>query len=471
MKFWEFLKNNKYYLISIGISVLFFLLTTVGIVCFFVFRSVPAGVVENEETVTENKPEETEEPEKEEERVFVPFERRSNGIDVSKWQGEIDWKKVKESGVYFAFIRIGLRGEDGKIYEDERAAYNLYHAQENGVLVGVYFFSTAVDEAEAVEEADWVLNYIEGHSISYPVVYDCEGFYDPKSRMYELTAEERTKNALAFLDKVSEAGYDTMHYGARNELNNKNYWDTELIATRHKIWVAMYTNIVYPYKDRPTYNGRCDAWQFSNKGVIPGIDYDVDLVVCYFLSDKALPKDPEKAPDRPKDPVDNEQAVLDEFCGMKFYAHKDKVTAKILVNLRSTPEITEDNVVGSLEKGVFVDRIAISDQGWSRLNYNGESVYAVTSYLTVESSAETSVTESNEQYYFDDVSDEVTAKIETNLRNAPTTSGSDIVYTLKNGEYIKRTGVNYATGWSRLEYNGVEVYAISSYLTVKDSVD
>ena len=133
---------------------------------------------------------------------LVADKDKTNGIDVSKWQGKIDWPKVKQSGIDFAFIRIGYRGENGTIYKDDNADYNIQQAQKAGVLVGVYFFSTAVSKAEAIEEAQWTMQAIEGYSISYPVVYDCEGFSRVTSRMHSLTKEERTNNALAFLKEV-----------------------------------------------------------------------------------------------------------------------------------------------------------------------------------------------------------------------------------------------------------------------------
>ena len=127
---------------------------------------------------------------------LVADKDKTNGIDVSKWQGKIDWQRVKQSGIDFAFIRIGYRGENGTIYKDDNADYNIQQAQKANVLVGVYFFSTAVSKAEAVEEAQWTMQAIEGYSISYPVVYDCEGFSRVTSRMHSLTKEERTNNFI-----------------------------------------------------------------------------------------------------------------------------------------------------------------------------------------------------------------------------------------------------------------------------------
>lgn len=468
-KFLNYIKNNKLYIITIGIAAAAVIAAVVMLVVFVTSNSVPASVLPQDETEAETVPEETviESPKAEE--PYVPFEKRSNGIDVSKWQGQIDWKKVKAAGIYFAFIRVGYRGENGKIYEDERAAYNLLQAEKNGILIGVYFFSTAVSVEEAEEEADWVLDYIAGHRISYPVVYDCEGFREEKSRMYKLTAEERTNNALAFLDKVKAAGYDTMHYGSRNDLADPECWDTALIERLHKIWVAMYTYIPYPYKDKPTYTGKCDAWQFSNKGAVNGIGVDVDLVVCYFVCDKAEPKDPDKTPtDIPVDDIPESDGMVH---GVRFYKHTDKVTAKILVNLREYPSTGDEGIVGELKNGEYLQRTGISDQGWSRLEYNGKTVYAVSSYLIAEGASVETGEEREELYYFDSVSDMVTAKIETNLRDEPTTSGSEIIYLLKNGEYVKRIGINVSTGWSKLEYNGQIVYAISSYLSVKENIE
>ena len=99
----------------------------------------------------------------------------ANGVDVSKWQGKIDWARVKRSGIDFAIIRIGFRGENGIIYKDDCADYNIQQADKAGLLVGVFFFSPAKPAAEAEEEAKWTANAIAGYPISYPVVYDMRG--------------------------------------------------------------------------------------------------------------------------------------------------------------------------------------------------------------------------------------------------------------------------------------------------------
>ena len=183
--------------------------------------SVDPQNMEEQENEVSDKTDESEDHVERENKVVETG--RSHGIDVSKWQGKIDWKKVKDSGVEFAFIRVGYRGENGVIYRDETADYNIQQAHKQGILVGIYFFSTATSKQEAEEEAKWTLKAIEGYPISYPVVYDCEGYKKSDSRMYGITMEQRTEYALAYLKIISEAGYDPMFYGARNDMESADY--------------------------------------------------------------------------------------------------------------------------------------------------------------------------------------------------------------------------------------------------------
>lgn len=124
------------------------------------------------------------------------------GVDVSKFQGTIDWTQAASSGVDFAMIRVGYRAQKtGIIYADTNAKYNMQQAAANGIKVGAYFFSSAVNEAEAIEEADWVADFIADYSITYPVAFDCEGFNTSESRQKSMTKAERTAVAAAFYRK------------------------------------------------------------------------------------------------------------------------------------------------------------------------------------------------------------------------------------------------------------------------------
>ena len=134
-------------------------------------------------------------------RELLEEEKETLGIDVSRFQEEIDWAQVAEAGIDFAMVRIGCRGlVSGAMVEDDRAAYNLREASENGIYVGAYFFSTAVNEEEVREEAQWVCSFLEDYVITYPVVYNCEGFQEETSRQYGMTSKERTALAQIFLD-------------------------------------------------------------------------------------------------------------------------------------------------------------------------------------------------------------------------------------------------------------------------------
>ncbi len=195
------------------------------------------------------------------------------GIDVSKYQGDIDWEKVAKAGVEYAIIRVGVRGygKEGKIVLDEMFEKNLKGATQAGIQVGVYFFSQAITEEEALEEAQTVLDAISGYSITYPIVYDVEKTSASEGRMNQLTVEERTKMARIFIDKIKEAGYTPMIY------SNMEMWTVLLdMAAFEDVekWFAYYnTDLYFPYDYA--------IWQYTDKATIDGIKGDVDLNISF----------------------------------------------------------------------------------------------------------------------------------------------------------------------------------------------
>lgn len=384
---------------------------------------------------------------------ITPQTGKALGIDVSKWQGAINWKQVKKSGIEFAIIRIGYRAENGKLYKDSNADYNLQQADKNGILVGVYFFSTAISEAEGIEEAKWTASMIEGYPISYPVVYDCEGFSQYDSRMKHLTVSQRTKNAVAFLDYIEKAGYEGMFYSSITDLLIN--WEKEVLETKYKIWVAHYPEITYPEIKNPDYSGKYHMWQYTNNGSVSGILGNTDMVVSYFKNEKA----------EPKKIIKIEEAAVPTEKNNIYSEVNETVTAKDEVNLRDGAGVSF-NIVGSLKNGDTLTRVATGSNGWSKLLLNGKTVYAISSYLTTDLTVKPPKTEQPElDNIYTEVNETVTAKDQTNLRTEPTTKGnSQVVYTLKNGETVIRTGIG-SNNWSRLIYNGQTVYAVSSYLT------
>jgi len=197
-----------------------------------------------------------------------------NGIDVSKFQGEIDWKQVKEAGYDFAFIRIGYRGygEEGVIKEDEYAAQNLKGAYEAGLDVGVYFFSQAVNEKESVEEAEFVLSLLEEYDFSaeklaLPIVFDPESILDDEARTDDVTGAQFTENTIAFIERIQEAGYRGMIYC------NMLWQAYELDLSKLEAYPLWYAD----YEPQPQSPYAFAFWQYSDTSEVPGIDGIVDV--------------------------------------------------------------------------------------------------------------------------------------------------------------------------------------------------
>lgn len=387
------------------------------------------------------------------------------GIDVAKYQGTIDWQQVAASGVDFAMVRVGNRTQEtGVITADTNAKYNMQEASKYGIKVGVYFFSTAITEEEALEEADWVANYIAKYQITYPVVYNCEGYENPENRQYTLTKTQRTDLAITFLERIADHGYTPMFYAAKGELEGEAKWETSRLESAYKIWVAQYPSAPYPTTEASSYTGKHDMWQYTNKGTVPGIKKPVDMNVAYFGFRTTESAQDSEAP---------EYVGADAEALMNFTEVYESVTAKEKTNLRNIPsQDTDSTVMYTLTNGEVVTRTGVSDSGWSRVVLNGTVYYAVSSYLTTDlsyrPSVSTSQPDNSVQTTFTTVDEMVTAKEIVNLRTLPsvTHENSQVVAQVSNGEVIRRTGINNDVGWSRVEYNGQVLYCVSSYLIV-----
>ena len=195
------------------------------------------------------------------------------GIDVSKWNGGIDWDKVQNAGVEFAIIRAGYRGSvTGSLVEDPYFAANMKGAAASGVPVGVYFFTQAVNEVEAVEEASAVLQLVREYQLEYPIFIDTEGA-GGNGRADGLDAETRTLVCEAFCRTIENAGYTAGVYGSRNWYNNNLY--TDRLDSDYCIWLAEYRSV-------PLYQGYYQMWQYTSKGSVDGISGNVDMNISYY---------------------------------------------------------------------------------------------------------------------------------------------------------------------------------------------
>lgn len=189
------------------------------------------------------------------------------GIDVSVWQGDINFKKVKEAGAEFVMIRIGF-GHDSKnnIVIDSKFKNNIKNAKEEGLLVGIYFYSYAKTIDEAKKQASWIIQELNGINLDLPITFDWESwtYFDD----YQLNFLDINNIAKAFMDECIKAGYDSMLYSSLNYLNK--VWNLK----KYKTWLAHYTK-------KTTYENDYLIWQNSSTGSINGINGAVDLDVLY----------------------------------------------------------------------------------------------------------------------------------------------------------------------------------------------
>ena len=201
------------------------------------------------------------------------------GIDISKYNGEINWEKVASSGVKYAYIRAGVRGYvSGEIVKDDTFEKNMEEAGEAGLDLGVYIFSQAADVKEAEEEADFVLECIEGKDISCPVVIDIEKIDNPDTepRTLQLTQEQRTDIAIAFCERIRSAGYTPMIYG--NLYTFLRLLDMQRLEEYDK-WFADYISD----EDRtPYFAYKFKVWQYASDGKCPGISDGCDVNIAFY---------------------------------------------------------------------------------------------------------------------------------------------------------------------------------------------
>ena len=188
------------------------------------------------------------------------------GIDVSAWQDDIDWKKVKDSGVEFAIIRIGFgHTSKGEIKIDNWYLNNIKKAKEQNIDLGLYFYSYASSEKEAIEQADWIIKTLDGESLSLPIAFDWEDWSDFNS--YKVSFKKLNNIASSFINEIEKHGYDGMLYGSAYYLNR--IWEDY-----DKTWLAYYT-------DNNDYEKDYMIWQLSSRGEVPGIVGNVDINVLY----------------------------------------------------------------------------------------------------------------------------------------------------------------------------------------------
>ena len=211
----------------------------------------------------------------------------TTGVDVSEFQGEIDWEQVKQADIDFAFIRVGYRTYgDGIVTYDSAFQRNIEGALDAGIKVGVYFYSQATDADEAIAEADAVIDALADYKITYPVVYDWEIVHDA-ARTDNVSVEALADCCVAFCERVKDSGYTPMVY--QNTGTAMHKLDLPRIKD-YDFWLA-------EYAEKPSYYYDFKIWQYSNTGRVPGIEGDVDLNICFRPYDVKI-KETEKNTDK-----------------------------------------------------------------------------------------------------------------------------------------------------------------------------
>ena len=202
------------------------------------------------------------------------------GVDVSEFQGEVDFKAIADAGVEFVMIRVGWRGYvTGELGEDETFAANIKGARDAGLLVGVYFFSQATTPEEAAEEAAFVLERIADYDIAFPVVFDWEAVHDPEARTRDMSGDQITDCAVAFCEAVQQAGYRPCVYFYKSLA----YYEYDLSRlANYEFWLSE------PY-DIPDFYYRFSMWQYDVEGELPGVDETIDLNLCFVPVETAKP--------------------------------------------------------------------------------------------------------------------------------------------------------------------------------------
>lgn len=189
------------------------------------------------------------------------------GIDVSKWQGDINWAAVKDSGVEFVIIRIGVqKGKDGEVALDNYFVNNIKGANGAGIKVGLYFYSYAYSEKEAQKQAKWIIKNIRDYQVDLPIAFDWECW--SSFATLDINFNDLNNIALAFIKTLKEAKYEGMLYSSKNYL--ESIWN----VTDIPVWLAHYTS-------QTTYTGNYFLWQRTDVGRVNGINANVDFNVLY----------------------------------------------------------------------------------------------------------------------------------------------------------------------------------------------
>ena len=353
------------------------------------------------------------------------------GIDVSKWNGNINWKSVKNSGVDYVIIRAGY----GTSTVDPKFKTYIEGAKSAGLKIGVYWFSYATSTEKAIQEAQKCLETLSPYknSITYPVFFDFE--YDSvryaKENGVTITKTSATNMANAFINTVKAKGYSTGIY--TNKDFSSTYYTDDLIDS-NTLWVAQYSST-------NTFGRPYSMWQYSEKGSVPGISGYVDLNYTYlktFSSNSNI--------ENPSTPSTEKGVTTDN------------------VNFRNSAS-TSSSIITTIPKNTTIEIIDKSNSGWYKIEYKGVTGYVSSKY--VDLNGNNSDNNTNDKPSTSTQKGVTTANV--NFRNSASTSSS-IIATIPKNTTIKVISKS-TSGWYKIEYKGVTGYVSSKYVNLDNNDD
>ena len=397
---------------------------------------------------------------------YLELKPIEKGIDVSKWNGDIDWKSVKDAGADYVIIRAGF----GSSTVDEKFYQNIKGARDAGLKIGIYWFSYATSVEKAKAEAQKCIEVISEfkENITYPVFFD----YEYASRDYAekqgvtVTKELATEMANTFINTIKSAGYPTGLY-TNKDFGNKYF--SEDIINSNNLWVAQYAN-------KNTYGRAYDMWQYTEKGKIAGVSGDVDLNYTCLI-----PEGVNINNDDITDGNENNDNVNDDTTGGN--ENNDNVNDDTTSGNENNDNVnddtnTENNPSTVIEKGVTTENLNLRveastsskiittipkgktieiveklNSGWYKVNYNGKTGYVSSSYVSINGSTENKPSIVTEKGV-------TTANL--NLRVKASTS-SKIITTIPKGQTIEIIE-KLNSGWYKVNYNGKTGYVSSKYV-------
>ena len=425
---------------------------------------------------------------------YLELKPIEKGIDVSKWNGDIDWKSVKDAGADYVIIRAGF----GSSTVDEKFYQNIKGARDAGLKIGIYWFSYATSVEKAKAEAQKCIEVISEfkENITYPVFFD----YEYASRDYAekqgvtVTKELATEMANTFINTIKSAGYPTGLY-TNKDFGNKYF--SEDIINSNNLWVAQYAN-------KNTYGRAYDMWQYTEKGKIAGVSGDVDLnYTCLIPEGVNINNDDitdgnenndnvnddttsgnennDNANDDTTGGNENNDNVNDDTTGGN--ENNDNVNDDTTGENENNDNVnddtnTENNPSTVIEKGVTTENLNLRveastsskiittipkgktieiveklNSGWYKVNYNGKTGYVSSSYVSINGSTENKPSIVTEKGV-------TTANL--NLRVKASTS-SKIITTIPKGKTIEIVE-KLNSGWYKVNYNGKTGYVSSKYV-------